>query len=905
MALTSGTKLGPYEIQSPLGAGGMGEVYRARDPRLERTVAIKVLPTHLNANPELRARFEREAKAISGLQHPNICVLYDVGSEGDIDFLVMEYLEGETLYARLARKPLTTDETLKIATEVADALVKAHRSGIVHRDLKPGNVMLTKGGAKLMDFGLAKPLGLVTGPGSTSGSAHISSMATLAATMADLASPVTVAGTLIGTVQYMSPEQIQGKEADARSDIFAFGAMLYEMLSGKRAFQGKSQLSLASAILEKDPDPIATIQPLTPPALEQVVRICLAKDPDDRFQSAHDLKLQLQWISAGGSQVGAPAVVSSRRKKTTTVLTAATIAGWLIAAALGGLLMIYAGKLTSARQPVHTSIEPPAGFDFFSVTDGAPALSPDGQQVAFLVGKKGATFSPGGGSLYLLRLSTGESAPVAGGQAALFPFWSPDGKYLGFFSEGKLKKIPVTGGTVQVLCDAPDGRGGSWNEQGTIIFAPRIAGSLQSVSDGGGTPVEITKPDSSGQGYTDRDPYFLPDGKHFLFVRRAKDSGSVYAGSLDSSATKPGDIKQILPGGSNVAYSDGYLFYVKQGALTAQEFDPSSLTFKGKPVSIAANVEFAPARNEGSFSVSHNVLLYRPTSLVSRELAWYDLSGKEVDHWGEPASYLGGRFFPATQTALLTRVNPSGNGYSVWISDVARKTVNRLTQDSERSATGVISPDGKDVWISTTTGYITNLTRKSLSASGTEEKVLEDYNGNLILFDITRDGRYLVFNHQDPKTDFDIYAMDLQNEKKLFPVLNGPSAERNGHVSPDGKWLSYISNETGTDELFVTSFPVPGSRWQVSSGGTTSPGDWSADGKNLRYRKGEKIFNVEVHSGTSKPDFSAPKELLSLPTNIIDIALLPDDKRILAVRPSGDSTPVPIDFVLNWERLAH
>ena len=318
----------------------MGEVYRARDPRLERTVAIKVLPTHLNANPELRARFEREAKAISGLQHPNICVLYDVGSQGDIDFLVMEYLEGETLYTRIARKPLTTDETLKIATEVADALDKAHRSGIAHRDLKPGNVMLTKGGAKLMDFGLAKPLGLVAGPqsGSKSGSAHISSMATMAATMADLASPVTVAGTLIGTVQYMSPEQIQGKEADPRSDIFAFGAMLYEMLTGKRAFQGKSQLSLASAILEKDPDPIATIQPLTPPALEQIVRTCLAKDPDDRFQSAHDLKLQLQWISAGGSQVGAPAVVSSRRKKTATALTAATIAGWLLALALGVLL---------------------------------------------------------------------------------------------------------------------------------------------------------------------------------------------------------------------------------------------------------------------------------------------------------------------------------------------------------------------------------------------------------------------------------------------------------------------------------------------------------------------------------------------------------------------------------------
>lgn len=882
----------------------MGEVYRARDPRLERTVAIKVLPTHLNANPELRARFEREAKAISGLQHPNICVLYDVGSQGDIDFLVMEYLEGETLYARLARKPLTPDETLKIATEVADALVKAHRSGIIHRDLKPGNVMLTKGGSKLMDFGLAKPLGLATGP--QSGSAHVSPMATMAATMADLASPVTVAGTLIGTVQYMSPEQIQGKEADARSDIFAFGAMLYEMLSGKRAFQGKSQLSLASAILEKDPDPIVRIQPLTPPALEQVVRTCLAKDPDDRFQSAHDVKLQLQWISAGGSQVGAPAVISSRRKKTATILTAATIAGWLSAAALGLLLLIYVSRLTSAQQPVHTSIEPPAGFDFFSVADGAPAISPDGQQVAFLAAKRGTSFAPGGGSLYLLRLSTGESAPVAGGQGALFPFWSPDGKYLGFFSEGKLKKIPVTGGTVQVLCDAPDGRGGSWNEQGTIVFAPRIAGSLQSVSDGGGTPVEITKGDSSGQAYTDRDPYFLPDGKHFLFVRRARNSGSIYAASLDSSVAKQGgDIQQILTNGSNVAYSDGYLFYVKQGALTAQEFDPSSLTFRGKPVSIASNVEFAPARNEGSFSVSRNVLLYRPTSVVNRELVWFDLSGKEVDHWGEPAPYLGGKFFAATQTALLLRSTTGGNGYSVWISDVVRKTVNRLTQDSDRSSTGAVSPDGKDVWISTTTGYISSLTRKSLSASGTEEKVLEDYNGNLSLFDISRDGRYLVFNHQDPKTDFDIYAMDLQGDKKLFPVLNGPSAERNGRVSPDSKWLAYISNETGTDELFVTSFPVPGSRWQVSSAGTTSSGEWSADGKNLRYRKGEKIFNVEVHSGANKPDFSAPRELLSLPTNILDIALLPDDKRILAVRPSGDSTPVPIDFVLNWKHLTH
>ena len=343
MPLAPGAKLGPYEIQSAVGAGGMGEVYKARDTRLDRTVAIKVLPTHLSSNPDLRARFEREAKAISGLQHPNICVLYDVGSQDGTDFLVMEYLEGETLYNRIARKPLTTDETLKIAIEIADALEKAHRSGIIHRDLKPGNVMLTKGGAKLMDFGLAKPQGLGGGP--KSGSQSISSMATMAATIADMASPVTVAGTMIGTIQYMSPEQIQGKEADARSDIFAFGATLYEMLTGKRAFQGKSQLSLASAILEHEPVPIATLVPLTPPALEQVVRTCLAKEPDDRFQSAHDLKLQLQWIAAGGSQAGTPAIVTSHRKKATKVLSAALIAGWLIAAVVWIIASVPGGEL--------------------------------------------------------------------------------------------------------------------------------------------------------------------------------------------------------------------------------------------------------------------------------------------------------------------------------------------------------------------------------------------------------------------------------------------------------------------------------------------------------------------------------------------------------------------------------
>ncbi len=897
MPLVPGTKLGPYEIQSAVGAGGMGEVYKARDTRLDRTVAIKVLPTHLSSNPDLRARFEREAKAISGLQHPNICVLHDVGSQNGVDFLVMEYLEGETLYARIARKPLATEEALKIAIEIADALEKAHRNGIIHRDLKPGNVMLTKSGAKLMDFGLAKPYGL-SSSGPSSGAARISSMATMAGTIADLASPVTVAGTLVGTVQYMSPEQIQGKDADARSDIFAFGATLYEMLTGKRAFQGKSQLSLASAILEKDPEPISTVVPLTPPGLDQIVRTCLTKEPDDRFQSAHDLKLQLLWIAAAGSQPTS-AIAADKPKKSATALTAALVAGWIVAIAAGALLLIYSNRLSTAEQPVHAAMQLPEGFEFAEAGAGAPVLSPDGQEIAILGVKKNAPPLTPDTTIFLRRVGLGEAQPLPGTEHATFPFWSPDGKYLAFFAGAKLKKIPIAGGPAQTICDVPDGRGGTWNEQGTIVFAPRLAGPLQSVSDGGGIPTQASPGDKDDTSFTDRNPYFLPDGKHFLYVHRGTDAlGRVLAVSLSG-----GEPKEILPAGSNVAFSDGYLFYVKEDALIAQPFDPSSLTFKGKPVSIAANIEFYTARNVGFFAVSRNVLVYHTAVNQDRDLAWYDLTGKEVEHWGEAGPYLGGAFSAVNQVALLLRANPASTGYSAWIADVQRKTINRLTPDSGTAPTARLSPDGKDVWIAITTGYLSSLSRRSMTASGAEEKVVDNFSGNLMITDISHDGRYLLFNHQDPKTDYDVYMMDLQGERKLAPVLNSPASERDAQFSPDGKWISYRSRETGTDELFVTSFPAPGSRWQLSSGGATTPGMWSADGKNLRYRQQDKVFDVEVHNNGGKLEFSAPKELVTLPPNLLTVALLPDDKRILALRPTGDSADVPMDFILNWQPL--
>jgi Tol biopolymer transport system component len=890
MALTSGTKLGPHEIIAPLGAGGMGEVYRARDSRLDREVAIKVLPSHLSQNPDLRARFEREAKAISGLQHPHICVLYDVGRQEGVDFLVMEYLEGETLAARLARKALTPDETLRIGIEVVDALDKAHRSGIIHRDLKPANVMLTKGGAKLMDFGLAKQ---AFGAGSQSAAPAFSAVATVAS----LASPITLAGTIVGTVQYMSPEQVQGKEADARSDIFAFGAMLYEMLTGKRAFEGKSQLSVASAVLEKDPDPISAVQPLTPPALEHLVRTCLAKDPDQRFQSAHDLKLQLQWITAGGSQVGAPAVVVAQKKNRQKILAAATALGWLLAVVAVVLVATYAKRLTSAQQLVRAQIDRPAGFDFDSVMVGAPALSPDGQQVAFVASKDGK------GAIFVQRLSAGKAEPLAGTEAGIFPFWSPDGKYLGFFSNGKLRKIAATGGPAQALCDAPEGRGGAWNEQGTILFAPNAFGPLERVSDDGGTPAAATAGNKDDSQFTSRNPHFLPDGKHFLFVNwSGKDSrGNVYSGSLDGCETKP-----VLPFGSNVAFSNGYLFYVKDGTLMGQPFDPAGLRFQGKPIPIAESIEYFDSRKIGYFSVAQNVLVYRQSSIQSRELVWLDATGKELEHWGEPGPFTGGNMTLGGHLAVLVRDNPDTIGNSLWVVDTERKKVTRLTPDSPMFQSGVVSADGKTLVTTSEGGGDSVLMLRSLS-SGKEEKLTER-EGSTAVRSQSRDGRYAFFRIQDPKTSYDIYSLDLIGDRKLAPVLNSPYDETNPKLSPDNKWLAYSSTENGQNDLYVMPFPGGGSKWQVSSGGidsnfNTSVLDWSPDGKSLNYRHNDKIYTVEVRIHGNKPEFSAPKELMSIPQVVDLISILTDGKRTLATRPVGQRIAYPQNLILNWQHL--
>jgi eukaryotic-like serine/threonine-protein kinase len=706
MPLTSGTKLGPYEIQSPLGAGGMGEVYRAKDTRLNRTVAVKILPGHLSQNPEAKQRFDREARAISSLNHPSICTLHDVGHQDGIDFLVMEFLEGETLADRLTKGPLMTEQVLKYGIEICEGLERAHKSGVVHRDLKPGNVMLTKTGAKLMDFGLAKA--------TPSGAVPASSLTmTISGPSAD--HPLTAQGTIVGTFQYMSPEQTEGQEADARSDIFAMGALLYEMVTGKRAFTGKSQSGIIAAILASEPTPISTVKPMTPPALAQVVRTCLAKDPEERFQTVHDLKLQLKWIAeASSSQLAAPAQVRARRVVQKRTLVIAAIVGWIFAAAAFAIFLSSRAQLEEARRPMMASWLPPNDTEFAPVLSGAPTLSPDGSKLAFIAG--GTSDS----RLWVRDVATGAVHQVEEVERPTFPFWSPDGNYLGFFSAGKLKKVALAGGPVQVLCDAPEGRGASWSPRGVIIFTPNILEPLYKVPEGGGAPQKIAeiKP-----GWTHRNPYFLPDGDHFLFTARDAVTlgsfGALYGASL--SGEKP---RQILEHGSNVQYSEGYLLYLRETVLVAQPFDPKSLQFNGDPKPVAEKLDYWNARDLAAFTAAHGTLVYRQGSLQKTQPMWVARNGKEAGRFGEPGIYSSPK--PSLDGSLVgvVRTDPDTGRGDIWIIDTGRNTISRSTFVDSPNLSYAFSPDAKQIVVVTLAGATSGtLWIQPTSGSGTQEKL--------------------------------------------------------------------------------------------------------------------------------------------------------------------------------------
>jgi Tol biopolymer transport system component/tRNA A-37 threonylcarbamoyl transferase component Bud32 len=902
MALTSGTRLGPYEIESPLGAGGMGEVYQARDTRLERTVAIKVLNAQLVASTELRARFEREAKVISQLQHPHICVLHDVGNEGPIDYLVMEFLQGESLAERLRKGPLAPEHILTIAIEIADALEKAHRAGVVHRDLKPGNVMLTKSGAKLLDFGLAKPLGATVASGAGSGASPSVFAAALTQTMPSPspATPLSTAGAVIGTVQYMSPEQIQGIDADARSDIFSFGVMLFEMVTGKRTFEGKTQASIVGQILAVDPPSVSTLRPQTPPGLDRVIRLCLDKDPDERIQTAHDLKLQLQAI-AEAPLTAAPsvAVVQARRS-------------WLPWAAAGVLaiaaIVFAVAYLQSLRAPqvsVHSYILPPekATFVLTGNDAGLPVLSPDGLRVAFA-----AKGTDGRQMLWIRPLNSAVAQPMSGTEGATYPFWSTDSRYVAFFAAGKLSKLDASGGPPQALCDAPNGRGGTWNSTGTIVFTPDTTSGLARVDAAGGTRAALTTLEARETSH--RWPDFLPDGNHFLYFAHGSTSAdnSIYLAALDSK-----ERKLLLRNDSNAIYAaPGYLLFVRDNTLMEQRFNPRSLVLEGeaKPVADHVAVNTDTWRSILTASANGELLYQHGAAGGGSQLIWYDASGKPGELvLPETADYYQPTLSPdASKLAFALETNGVAD---IWVVDLARHTKTRITFGPQYGAYPLWWPDGKSIVF----GYgpsaaSDSLYRQNADGTGSKEKLLETPGIVDLPFSVTPDGRYIAYMRRDPKsnTSWDIWVLptfpDKSGDQKPFPVVATNFLDVSPSFSPDGKWLAYANNETGRPEVYIQPFPSGPGRWQVSTAGGSRP-NWRKDGKELFFFNtlDPQVMAVDVHQNGASLQLGAPHALFKVST--VGGANGPytvsaDGKKFVMNTVLPQSITEPLTLITNW-----
>ncbi|HLZ42257.1 MAG TPA: protein kinase [Candidatus Sulfotelmatobacter sp.] len=874
MPLASGTKLGPYEIQSPLGAGGMGEVYRALDTRLNRVVAIKVLASNLSASPELKQRLEREARAISSLNHPHICQLYDIGSQGGTDFLVMEYLEGETLAERLRKGAIPLTEIYKIGIAVAEALSLAHRQGIVHRDLKPGNIMLTPSGAKLMDFGLAKPLSLAA-----TGSASAPPSFTAAATLSGPSplSPLTTAGTIIGTIQYMAPEQIEGKEADARSDIFAFGAVLYEMASGKRPFEGKSQISLASSILEKDPDPISAVKPETPTAFDHVVTTCLQKNPEDRFLAAHDIKLELQWIATEKPSAPLPVSAPAAAKGPSAVWIAVLI-GAVVLGAAGGFLLHPPAR---AAQSIRTVINPPEKMTLNLTGDsaGPPVLSPDGGSIAFT-----ASSADGKTTLWVRPINSLESHQLAGSENAVFPFWSPDSHALGFFADGKLKTIDVSGDSPQIIADAPFGRGGAWGPGGVILFSPSTQAGLMRVSASGGTAVEITKLDRT-QHTSHRWPFFLPNGKHFIYLAISHDPSKAANNALYYASLDGRENHLLLHSQSNAVYAGGYLLFARGDQLMAQAFNPSNGALGGdEPQSVAKGLmnDIATWHMDASAS-DDGLLIFGSGGTGDWQLLWMDRNTKQLSTIADKLSNLQIARLSPQGDRIAMQIDTGAN--DIWVLDLARGVRTRLTFGPVSNMFPAWSPDGKWIVYTADRNGRSNLCRKRADGSGAEETLLTDEQ-LVLATDWSRDSKYLVYM-RGPVGNTELWALPLQGERKPFVVV--PRSENTftalGRLSPDGHWLAYASNESGAPQVYVVAFGGGQGKWQVSVNGGMQP-TWSKDGKQLYYfDPSYNLFAVPVKESGGALQFGSGQQLLSnwsAPQVFYDVS--PDGKKILLDR---------------------
>jgi predicted Ser/Thr protein kinase len=883
MPLSAGTKLGPYEVFSAIGAGGMGEVYKARDTRLDRTVAIKVLPTHLANRSELRERFEREAKTIASLSHPHICTLYDTGHQDDIDFLVMEYIEGETLAQRLQKGSLPIQQVLQYAIEISDALDKAHRKGITHRDLKPGNIMLTKSGTKLLDFGLAK-LKQEAAP------------ATPDSQLPTMNDPLTAQGTIVGTLQYMAPEQVEGKEVDARTDIFAFGAVVYEMATGKRAFEGKSHASVMAKILESDPPPMSSLQPMTPAALDRVVKKCLRKDQDDRWQNARDVTDELKWIAEGNVPASAPPAIPMPR--TRLLRRWALVAGLACLVVVGVALRILMRTPTTVMRPVARLLMTLPANDRLRLAATEPvALSPDGSRLVYVANRGGIN------QLFVRAIDSFDAKPIPGTEGAFGAFFSPDGQSIGFVAGSKLNKVSLSGGAPLSLANVLGDRGASWGPDDTIIFTPTTNVGLFRVPAAGGTPKPLTVPDRKAGEYGHLWPQFLPGGKAVLFTIWSGVGGIDRAqiGLLSLETVKQ---KVLIEGGTYARYvPSGHIVYARAGGLLAVPFDLQRLEVTGAPVSILEGVGMDPSFGSAYFSFSSDgSLAYVAGGLSGADstLVWVDRKGAAQPLPVPPRGYDSPRLSPDGQR-LAVGINGTSPG--LWIYDLERGTLTKLIDAGVINPYPIWTPDGKRVTFKAPVGDPFNLYSMPADGSGSPERLTTDENikwpGSW-----SPDGRVLAFIEQGPTAVPGIQVVKLDGDRKPQPFSQTPTSKVGGVISPDGKWIAYESTESGRAEVYLQPFPIPGGKWEISTDGGTEP-VWNRNGRELFYRGGNRMMAVDV---VTQPTFTAGKPRLVFEGRYVartggspaNYDVSPDGQRFLMIKGSEETPATQINIVQNW-----